>query len=184
MKPSFYAFVICSSLLLFVSSCSDYSKSTHAGSTQEQHLGDSQIIDIMMTVDKGEIAAAQEATKKKVSPSVESYAKYLIQQHQRNLEELAQLAKQLGLEPKESDISNSLVTGGKHDLKTLGALQDQAFDKAFIATMVKGHQEGLQLIDTKLFPQTKNPQLKVFVEQFRRMVADHLEKGLEIQKTL
>ncbi len=151
---------------------------------QEQQLGDNQIVKIMMTVDKGEIAAAQEAKGKKVSPSVEVYAKYLIQQHQRNLEELTELAKQLGLRPKESAISNSLATNGKHGLKALGKLQGRAFDKAYIDAMVKGHQEGLELIDTKVLPQTKNPQLKAFVEQFRDIVSEHLEKGLEIQINL
>jgi putative membrane protein len=151
---------------------------------QEQQLGEGQIINIMMAVDKGEIAAAQQATQKKVSPAVDLYAKYLIQQHQRNLEELTQLAKQLRLEPQESAISTSLVNNGKHDLKAQDELQDNAFDKAFIAAMIKDHQAGLELIDTKLIPQTKNPQLKVFVEQFRKMVAEHLEKGREVQKTL
>lgn len=184
MKSKLRAFVFISSLSLLVSSCSDHSKSTHVGSAQEQQLGDGQIVNIMMTVDKGEIAAAQEATKKKVIPSVDLYAKYMIQQHQRNLEELTQLAKQLGIEPKESGISNSLATDGKHNLKSLGELQDRAFDKAFIDAMVKDHRDGLNLINTKLIPQTKNPQLQVFVEHFRNMVSDHLEKGQRIQRTL
>ena len=184
MKFSFWSFMLLSILSLFVSSCSEYSKSTHADSMHEQQLSDNQIINIMMTVDKGEISAAEEATKKKVSPAVDLYAKYLIQQHQRNLEVLTQLAKQLGLEPKESAISNSLVKQGKHGLKKLDELKDKVFDKAFIDAMVKDHQDGLHLIDTKLLPQTKNPQLKEFVEQFRHMVSDHLEKGLQIQRTL
>ena len=179
MKPIFCMFVFFGSLLLSVSSCSDHSRSV-----QEQQLEDSQILNIMMTVDKGEIATSEEATKKKVSPSVDFYAKYLIQQHQKNLEELTQLAKQLGLEPKESGISNSLDTSGKNDLKAFDALQGKAFDKAFIDAMVKEHQGGLELIETKLLPDTKNPQLKVAVEHFRKMVSDHLEKGLKIQKTL
>jgi putative membrane protein len=183
MKPSFCAYVFLGSVLLFVSSCSDHSKSNRVESVQEQQLGDGQIINIMMTVDKGEIAAAQEASKKKVSPPVDLYAKYLLQQHQKNLEELTQLTKQLGLEPKESVISISLVTNGKQDLKTLSELQDRAFDKAYIDAMIKEHQEGLQLIDTKLLTQTKNPQLKAFVEQFRKMVSDHIEKGLQVQST-
>lgn len=184
MKPSLFTFIFFSSIVLVVSSCSDHSKPTSTESTQEKHLEDSQILNIMMTVDKGEIAAAQVAIHKKTSPVVDSYAKYLLQQHQKNLEALTQLAQQLGLVLKESAISNSMVASGKDELKSLEALQNQAFDKAYIDGMVKGHQGGLQLIDTKLLPQTKNPQLKVSVEQFRKMVSDHLEKALEIQKTL
>ncbi len=153
-------------------------------SAQEQQLGEGQILNIMMTIDKGEIAAAKEATKKKVTPAVDLYAKHLIEQHQRNLEELIQFAKQEKIEPKESEISNSMVASGKTDLKALSALQGKAFDKAFIDAMVTGHQEGLKLIDTKLFPEAKSPQLQMSLEQFRKMVAAHLEKGLTIQKTL
>lgn len=184
MKSNFYAFIFVSGMLLLASGCSDHSQSTRSGSAQEQQLEDSQIINIMMTVDKGEIAAAQEAAKRKASPVVDLYAKYLIQQHQNSLEGLTQFAKQLGLKPKESTIANSIANGGKNDLKALAELQDEAFDKAFIDAMIKEHQEGLKLIDSKLLPQTKNPQLKAVVEQFRQMVSNHLEAGFEIQRTL
>lgn len=183
MKPSIYITALFSSLLLITSGCSNNSKSNHAGNAQEQQLDDSQIVQIMMTVDKGEIAASEEAEKKNSNLAVDQYAQYIIQQHERNLEILNALSKQLGLTPKESTISRSLVTGGEHDLKTLSALEDRAFDKTYIDSMVKGHQDGLNLIDTKLLPQTKNPQLKVFVEQFRAMVADHLQKALEVQRS-
>ena len=185
MNLNFCAFVFCSSLLsLSVFSYSDLAKSAHAETLQEKRLGDNQIINIMMTVDKGEIAAAEEATKRQVSPAVDLYAKYLIQQHQKNLEKLTQLTQQLGIEPKESDLSNSMIANGHQGLKALDELQGKAFDKAFVDAMVKDHQEGLQLIDTKLIPQTQNPQLKVFVVQFRNMVFAHLEKGLEVQRSL
>lgn len=184
MKKKFVSFVFLSSLLLFVSSCSEQSQSTRVAPGQEQQLSESQIINIMMTVDKGEIAASQTATENKVSPLVDSYAKYLIQQHQRNLEELTKLAQQWELKPQESAISNSLVDSGKQDRKALEKLQGQALDKAYIDTMIKEHQEGLDLIDTKLLPQANNSQLKIIVEHFRHMVSEHLENGLEVQRTL
>lgn len=182
MKPIFCAFIFLSSLLM-MTSCSEQSKLTRA-EAEDQQLADNQIINIMMTIDKGEIAAAQEAKNKQASPAVNGYAKYLIDQHQRNLEELTQLAKQLGLEPKDSAISKTLSTDGENDLKKLHKLQGKEFDKAFIDAMVKGHQGGLEVVDTKLLLQAKNPQLKSFVEQFRKMVSNHLEEGLKIQQTL
>lgn len=184
MRRGYCTFIIFSSLSLLVSSCADQAQSNQSAAMQEQQLGEGQIINIMMTVDKGEIAAAKEATKKKLSPEVDRYAKYLIEQHQRNLDNLTQLAKQLGLDTKESSISSTLKSHSKEELKALDKLQDNAFDKGFIDAMVKDHQEGLEVIDTKLLPQTKNPQLKAALEQFRQMVSDHLERGLSIQSTL
>lgn len=183
MKPQFYAYIFLSGLLLSVSSCADHSKSVAKEAVKEQQLQDGQIINIMMTVDKGEIATAQEAIKKGLSPSVEVYAKYLLEQHQQNLQELTTLAQQLQLEPKDSIISHTLSIDGEAGLEGLKALQSTALDKAFIDAMVKGHQDGLKLIDTTLLPQAKNPQLKAAVEQFRSMVAEHLEKGRALQST-
>ncbi len=180
MKSIFYTFVIFTSLL-FASSCSE---STPAKTAQQQQLSDNQILNIMMTVDKEEIAASQLATKKYMSSSVDNYAKYLIHMHQQNLNKLTALATQLKLTPTESDISNSMISGGKENLKKLDELQGAAFDKAFMNAMVTGHQNGLKLIDTTLLPETQNPKLKVSVKQFRKMVADHLEKGLKVQQHL
>lgn len=179
-----FIFVVYISLSLVVSGCSNNYQSVSVGTQEKQMLDDGQIINIMMTVDKGEIAASQEALKKKSSSIVNNYANYLIQQHQSNLDQLMKLSNQSGIKPKESTISNSLVAQGKDGYQELGKLQGKEFDKAFIDAMVKGHQDGLKLIDTKLLQQAKNPQVKASLEQFRTMVADHLEKALKIQSLL
>lgn len=180
MKSIFYTFIVFASLLLIVSSCSE----STAKPAQEQQLGDNQIINIMMTVDQEEIAASQLATKKCASSAVDNYAKYLIHMHQQNFNELSLLTTQLNLTPTESDISNSMISNGKDNLEKLDELEGAAFDKAYMNAMVTGHQNGLKLIDTTLLPQTKNPKLKACVKQFRKMVADHLEKGLKVQENL
>ncbi len=184
MKPKVYSFVLLSSLMMCISSCMDYSQAGSTESAQENQLNDGQIINIMMTVDKGEIAFAQNGLKKNLNIQVNRYAKYLVHQHKRNLETLIQLTKQWGLEPLESVISNSLITQGKQSGKAYDELQENELDMAFVDAMIKDHQAGLKLIDTQLLPQAKNPQLKIFVEQFRAMVSNHLEKGLEMERML
>lgn len=182
MKLNYCACIIFGSLSLLASSCTESHKN-HATTNQEQQLSENQIIKIMMTVDEGEIDAAEEALEKKLNPSVEAYAKYLIQQHQKNLDELKQLTKQLDVDLKESVISDTLKKESEQENDKLEDLPDNEFNSAFISAMIKDHQNGLKLIDSKLAPQTKNPQLKIAVEKFRNMVADHLEKAREIQKT-
>src|ERR1700722_18905200 len=141
MKTRFL--VICSSLLLLVPGYSSPVQSANAGAQQEQKLDDGQIINIMMSVDKVEIAASKEAEKKKASPTVDNYAKYLIQQHQSDLDELTQLSKELRIDSRESTISRSLATSGKQTLENLSKLQGQEFERAYIDAMVKDHQGGL-----------------------------------------
>lgn len=157
----------------------DYTDHTR---TQKQKLEDRQVVEIMMDVDKGEIAASKEAFKKNMNKPVKLYALFLIEQHEANLERLTQLAKEIGLEPAESPQSISMASHGKEGLEKLSALDGGPFEKAFIDAMVKGHQGGLNLIDTKLSREVTNPQLKSFLVSFRAMVADHLQKALVLQK--
>lgn len=184
MKKKLCALIISGGFLLLCSGCSNQHSNSSSDSSQDQQLGDAQILNILMTVDKGEIAASQVALKKQLSAPINAYAKLLIQQHERNLQELTLLSKNLELDPKDSAISKSLDASGKKDLKAMDEMQGRAFELSYIDIMIKEHQEGLELIDTKLLPQTKNPELRIYVEQFRKMVADHLQKGRNVQMLL
>ena len=174
MKLSSLAFL--SSILLFVS-CSMPSKPTI-------ELNNSQIIEIMMTVDKLEIAAAKVAKKKMTTPPVGAFADYLMQQHQENLDELIQLTRQLNIEPQESAISKKLVADRDALVESLSKLDGKQFDVAYVEAMIKSHRDGLELIDSELLPQVQTARWKSVVEKFRAMVKRHLERGLAVQKTL
>ena len=183
MNSRFFLYVFFNCLMLGVSGVVDQ-RAIYAEATHEQQLDDAQIVNIMMTVNKAEITAAEDVLKRNVSPAVKDYAKTLLQQHETNQKQLLELTKQLGIEPKESPISNDVEKGGKEDLTSIEKLEGPAFDKAYINAMVKEHQGGLKVIETKLFPQATNPQLKAFVDKFRNMVYSHFEKGLQLQRNL
>lgn len=183
MKSKLCAYVVLSGLF-FVAAQANSSQSNPAVATQAEQLGDDQILKIMMAVDNGEIEASKEALKKQTSDEVKSYAKYLVDDHQKNLDKLKKLANQQGLQPKDSSLSQALDNGAKQTLSNLTQLQGKAFDKAYIDAMVKDHQKGMQVIESKLLPQAKNGEFKAAVEDFRKMVSEHLEKGLKIQKKL
>lgn len=179
MKIVFYTFIIFASLNL--SGCVG---SATSKPTQEQQLTSNQIINIMMAVDKMEIDLPKIATKKEPAPLVKHFAEYLIRQHQNNLDELTLLTNEWKMEPQKSSISDSLNANSKQMAEKLEGLQGTEFDTAYIDAMVKSHQAGLNLIHTKLMPQAKTPQMEEIVEQFRKMVARHLEKALKVQKRL
>ena len=194
VKTKFILMASLSSLLLLTTACSwDQSKQIHSskGSAESNEASDSkegiedrQIIDVIMTIDKNEIALAKEVSKKGGNKKVELFAKYLIRQHERNLDHLIKLAKEVGLEPLSSPLSTTLAADGQEGLKKLSALNGKEFDKAFIDAMVKGHEAGLALIDSNLSKNATNPHLKTFIGHTRAMVDDHFHKALRLQKTV
>ncbi len=151
---------------------------------KRQQIEDQKIVGIIMIVDHNEIVAADEVKHKKVCKKVGRYAANLHSQHEANLKALMKLAKTTGLQPTTSRISTTLTKDGQQGLTTLSALDNKAFEIAYIDAMVQGHQGGLQLIDTNLLKNVTNPKLKMFVKQTRAMVAHHLKLALKIQKEL
>lgn len=176
MKSSSYASIV---LVLLATSCSFYTKPK-----QSEKLDDNQIVEIMLSVDKLEIAAADVALQKQVTNPVRDFARYLKDEHQASSIQLTQLAQQMEIQPQESCISRTLKTNQDQLVEKLSKLNGPEFDRVYVQEMIKSHQDGLVLIDTKLYPQTKNAELKKFVEKFRAMVQRHLERGLEVQKNL
>jgi len=155
-----------------------------ASMVSKQQVEDRKIVDIIMTVDKNEIAAANVAATKQINPRVKRYAAYLHQQHEQNLSQLVALAQNNDLQPLASTTSSALVNDGRQELKMLNGLTGSAFEKAYIKAMIDGHKAGLKLIDTTLLPQAKTPSLKSFLKTTREMVVHHLRSAIRLQHEL
>lgn len=151
---------------------------------QAPQMTDSKILDIVATVDKGEIASAEVASTKNIAPEVKRYAHYLLKQHSHNLKELAKLEKKTGLQPTPSKISQTLMQQGDQGLMKLKQLDGKEFSTAYIDAMVTGHTDGLNLINTNLLKNASNKKVKHFLLSFRAMVTKHLNKAKKIQAEL
>lgn len=151
---------------------------------QKQQMEDQKIIEIIATIDKNEIAAANLVKQKQVSHTVRDYAKYLHRQHTKNLDKLAKLSKETGLQPMNSTLSTSLAQEGQQGFNQLSELDNKVFETAYINAMVQGHTAGLNLIDTNLSKNATNPTLQSFIKKTRTMVATHLKRAIRIQKKL
>lgn len=145
---------------------------------------DAEIIKIMMTVDKNEIAAANLTLNKDTQPYVEQYAKYLLKQHTSNLNYLMRFSQTYQIRPQESDISRSLEKAGLKELTMLKTLNGKKFAYTYVKHMIDDHKAGLQLIDHNLLQNVTNEKLKHLVEEFRMMVNNHLQKGLALQSII
>ena len=151
---------------------------------QTHQMTDKNIVAVMLAVDNNEMAAARLVEHKQVRPLVKHYARSLYRQHAENQKRLMALAKNNGLEPVQSNTSETITADGAQELKTLTALNGKELEAAYIDAMIKGHEDGLKLIDNDLSKNVVNVKLKSFVKSFRMMVAHHLAKGKHIKQQL
>jgi len=146
-----------------------------------QPLGDAEILQVVTTLDSGEIEQAEVARKKATDSQVVAYAEEVFHEHTRarHLEE--QLAAGSRWAPIESSLAEDLAGTSRQMLQTLKAADSEAFDQLYIRGQIQQHQEVLDLLDNHLIPRADDSRLKLHLQNGRTMVDSHLIKAREIQ---
>lgn len=143
--------------------------------------GDGEVLGMIAAVNMNEIIAAMVASKKKVSPEVLEFAKLMHTEHGRNMEMTIKVGEKIDVTPLETDEVDALKKKDAGALAGIVPLEGEAFGKAYIDMMVKGHAEVLEAIDGKLLPAAQNEAVKKHLTETREHVAMHLEKAKELQ---
>lgn len=136
-------------------------------------------VGLVGAVDKHEVAAAEQAKSKKVTGEVAQYADMLHREHSKNLE----AGKKLNPNESSPEVT-ALEEKGRSDLSTLDQKSGKEYEKAYVDAMVKGHQDALTLIDTRLLPAATDDNIRAFLTTSREHVAMHLERGRALQGKL
>ncbi len=76
---------------------------------------------------------------------------------------------------------DKLRVKGAGELAAIVPLDGDAFEKAYIETMIKGHMEALDMIDSQLLKNAENAALKKHLTETRTHVAAHLDEAKKIQ---
>ncbi|MBA2657202.1 MAG: DUF4142 domain-containing protein [Tatlockia sp.] len=149
----------------------------------EQAKSEGIILGTLAVINKNEIAAGHLAEEKSANPEVRDYALLMIKEHGDNLNKTEALSNKLGIKPIKGKVALKLQAKGKKELATLKKLKGSSFDKAYIAAMVKGHVEALNLINT-LINESSNPLVKKHLEKTKPHVEHHLTKAKDIKKSI
>lgn len=142
---------------------------------------DAEILAFLIAADDNVILPASVAQKRKVSPNVLSYAKMLHTGHGKNQADVMALAQKIDVVPTDTAAVDQLRVNGAGELAEMVQLDGPAFDKAYIAGMIKGHEKTLAMIDSQLSPAVSNPELRKQIATTRDHVAMHLQEAKKIQ---
>ncbi len=145
---------------------------------------DGEVLGFVGAVDDNEIVAALVAGTKKLSPEVAGYAKMLHAAHGKSLAETLKLGQQIKVTPVETDAVDKLRVKGAGELAALVPLDGDAFGKAYVEAMIKGHGEVIEMIDNQLLKNADNAAVKKHLTETRGHVAMHLEEAKKVQANL
>lgn len=135
-------------------------------------------------IDKNEILISVIAKHNDVSSDLKSFAKMMIDQHGDNLTQILHLSAKIHGFSLGAGSSKEMAAAGMKDMLAIGRLQGDAFGRAYINAMVKGHTAALDLLDHKLIPEAKSAEIKKFLTDTRSAVATHLEDAKKVQSNM
>jgi putative membrane protein len=153
-------------------------------STWAAELSDPEIAHIVVTANQIDIDAGKLAKAHTKNKEVREFAQRMITDHTGVNKQAGDLAKKLGVTPKDNDTSKSLMDGAKDNMKHLKALKGSEFDKAYVDHEVDYHKAVLDTIDDALIPNAKNAELKALIVKVRPAIAAHLDHAKKIQKEM
>jgi putative membrane protein len=156
------------------------SQGSEATPAEAATLTDGQIANILATVDNGEIEQAQVALTKTSNPQVRDFANMMVNQHTTSKQQATQLSEQTKIIPSPSPQANKLQTNGAQLLEKFNAANPTDFDKLYIEAQIDQHKEVLELLNDKLIPAAKDPQLKQQLSATQNMVQHHIDQAEKI----
>jgi predicted outer membrane protein len=149
----------------------------------EATTGDAEILAQLRTIDETEVRAAAAAQQKNVTGPVLRFAKMMEQDHGRDIEDVQRLTESLGLTLSDTTSVDQLRAHGEETMTRLAPLTGDDFGRAYIAAMVNGHREALQLIDDSL-KTVQSEDVQQHLTSVREKVAHHLKDAEKLQGSI
>jgi putative membrane protein len=157
----------------------------HSSNAQNApELSDPEVAHAAVTANQIDINAAELAKTKTNDGDVKKFAQTMIDDHKAVIGQASDLAKKLGVTPKENDLSKKLLADADKARKDLSAYSGKQFDKKYIDHEVAYHKAVIDAVEKVLIPQTDNQELKALLQNVVPALKAHLQHAEMLQKNI
>jgi putative membrane protein len=147
-------------------------------------LSDPEVAHAAVTANQIDIDAGEMAKQKSKNPEIIKFAETMINDHKGVIQQASDLAKKLGVTPKDNDFSKKLTSDSKKTAQSLKTKQGKEFDKAYIDNEVAYHKAVISAVQGVLIPETENAELKKLLENVVPALKAHLQHAEMVQSAL
>src|SRR5690606_2105458 len=131
---------------------------------------------VLNAINEHEIATSEQALAKGVTGPVADYARMMIDQHGQNRTQTSALGADADAQDAQAQRQQA-----EQERATLDQLEGEAYSKAYVDAMVKGHGDALTALDQKLIPAAEREDVRQHLTTTREHVARHLEQARALQ---
>ena len=162
--------------------CSLYTAPVFAQKTP--NLNDPEIASVAVTANQVDVDYAKIAQEKSKDANVLAFAQAMAKDHQGVIEQAKALVERLHVTPKDNAVSRQLNSGAEETKKTLNGKTGADFDKAYVDNEVAYHKTVISTVQDVLIPQSKDAELKEFLQQVLPILKTHLDHATMVQSQL
>jgi len=141
--------------------------------TDKTDPSDAQILGVADAANTGEIGQANVALAKARRDSVKQFAQLMVKDHTAAKDKGRAVARDLGLTPAPSGLSNGVQKDGNDATAQLGKATPDSFDRTYMQLQVRLHEKVLKTLDD-LIPKADAQQIKTLLTDMRGHVEHHL----------
>jgi putative membrane protein len=176
------------SLPMLVLACAGASQTAAYGTTSVTSalvLQDEELAAVHLAQGEGAEEKAQLAEARAASPSVRRFADHMMRDHNAANDALSDAMDRIGLVAKENAVSQRIEEEERVALDSLAATPEgAAFDRAYMIDQVKAVERALDLLDSKLLPGARRPELRAALAEARAAAEAHLREATAIVRAL
>jgi putative membrane protein len=121
-----------------------------------------------------EVEAGELAANKATNSDVRKFAMMMVKDHGAANQKLAQLAKSEGV-----PLPDTYGEAHRSQLKALQAVDGPRFDQAYMAQMVKAHEETVHLLKSEI-ASGQDPEIRAYAESMLPTVESHLREAYRL----
>lgn len=143
-------------------------------------FSDGEGVEVLVTLNEGEVDIGQLAKRKATNKQVKDYAKMMVDQHKQNEKDTKRIARKQDLDFKKTDMSKSLEAQTEDMEKTLKKTAKEDFDRAYMDQQVVMHEKALDTV-VSLIESAQNTAYKAHLEKTRDAITVHLAHAKEVQ---
>ena len=150
-------------------------------------LSDEQIVQVVMTINMGEIEQGQLALAQNppLRQDVIDFANRMVQEHTTANQQLQTALQLAGITPQDSPLNQQLLAQESQTLAILRASgTGEDFERAYMDVQVGSHAKALFLMDSIIQPQLQRRELRDLSSAARAVVQDHLNRAVPIQASV
>jgi putative membrane protein len=142
---------------------------------------DGEALATLAAVNQHEIETARQAIRKGVTGGVLDFARKMQEEHTKNLADTREVARLASASMAETASVKELKQKALGERQALQKLSGDAYARAYVEAMVKGHSEVLDMLDKKLVPQATDSKVIAHLKATRAHVAEHLAAATALQ---